>query len=212
MNEKALAAALEPLIDDLVALEKRVAELADPELVVARLASNEAFIGKLQGRDGAGIAAPQWEPGAVYREGAVVVANLGQHFVAKRDTASTTDDPEHWERIGSWGFRHRGTFDKDARYVDGDLYIQDWGTFCVVRGTPVLLAGRGALGKPGDRGPQGASGKDGRDGSTIIGAQATGFKLVLVQQDADGAIDHIEADFGPALTEAIEKAVLRLLA
>jgi hypothetical protein len=244
MNEKAIAAALEPLIDDLVRLERkldttiqRTAERldmmpltpgpqgapgkdADPDLVAQRLAANDAFIGKLLGRpgkdgapgaQGAGITAPQWEPGAVYREGAVVVANLGQHFVAKRDTASHTDDPDHWERIGSWGFRHRGAFDPDARYLDGDLYRKDMGTFCIVRGQPVLLAGRGAAGRPGDPRAQGAPGKDGRDGATIIGAQATGFELVLVQKNADGSLDELSADFGPALTEAIEKAVARFL-
>jgi hypothetical protein len=232
MIEKVIAAAVEPLVDDIVRLEKQVAALqltpgpqgapgqdADPDLVAQRLAANDAFVGKLlgapgrdgaNGADGAGIAAPQWEPGAVYREGSVVVANLGQHFVAKRDTASPTDDEAHWERIGSWGFRHRGAFDADARYLDGDLYVKDYGTFCVVRGTPVLLAGRGALGKPGERGPHGAPGRDGRDGGTIIGAQVQGFKLVLVQQDADGAIDHIEADFGPAIREVLRDALAEL--
>jgi hypothetical protein len=197
MIEKAIAAALEPLLDDQIATEKRVAEL---EKRVAELQL-------LSGPPGAGIDAPQWAKGAVYRKGTVVLANLGQHFVALQDTASPTDEPEHWARVGSGGFRHRGTFEKDAVYADGDLFMDNYGTFCMVHGVPVLLAGRGPAGKSGERGSQGLPGTNGRDGSTIIGAQAEGFTLVLVQQNGDGTTDHLEADFGPAFHEVL-KSVL----
>jgi hypothetical protein len=226
VNERAIAAAVEPLLDELLRLERRFDAMlplpgpkgdpgtsADPAVIAAALAANDAFIGKVRGAagrdgmDGAGINAPQWEADKVYREGSYVVANLGQHFMAKQDTASSTDDDTHWQRIGSWGFRHRGAFDKDASYRDGDLFVKDWGTFCLVRGTPVLLAGRGALGKAGDKGDKGDKGTDGKDGGTIVAAQVQGFKLVLVQQNADGSLDNLEADFGPAFRDVLRSAL-----
>jgi hypothetical protein len=187
MIEKTIVAALEPLAADIVAIEKRLDALQ-----------------LLPGPPGAGIDAPQWAKGAVYRKGTFVVANFGQHFVALKDTASPTDDAEHWARVGSGGFRHRGTFEKDAVYADGDLFMDNYGTFCMVHGVPVLLAGRGPAGKPGEKGLPGANG---RDGSTIIGAQVEGFKLVLVQQNGDGTTDHLEADFGPAYREVMKSAL-----
>lgn len=228
-HEKAIAAALEPLVDDLVALEKRVDRIAltpgpkgepgrdvDPLTIAQLLSGDRAFVERVKGAhgddgdnglDGAGIDAPRWAPG-VYRQGVIVTAHIGQHFVAVKDTASAPGDTPDWRRIGTGGFRHRGTFDKDATYVDGDLYFKDFGTFCVVNGAAVIFGSRGAKGERGEPGPRGASAKDGRDGATIVGAQMDGSKLVLVQQDADGAIDHIEADFGPAIREAVRDALM----
>jgi hypothetical protein len=227
-HEKAICAALEPILDDLLALEKRFDALslmpgpqgapgreADPLEVAKALAGDQAFVALTKGQDGAsgkdgndgaGMEAPQWQAGAVYRKGTVVVANIGQHFRALQDTASSPGEPDHWQRLGTGGFRHRGTFDKDATYAEGDLFVQDFGTFCIVNGTPMVLAGRGAAGRPGERGLPGQKGADGKDGSTIIGAQVTGFKLVLVQESASG-IDHIEADFGPAFKVALDEAL-----
>lgn len=218
-TEKAIAAALEPLVDDLLALERRfdafvpvpgpagdAGKDADPALVAKALANDAAFVESARGddggdgtdgNDGAGIDAPLWVPGAVYRKGAAVAANIGQHFRALQDTASATDDPAHWERIGCGGFRHRGAFDKDAAYVDGDLFANGFNTFVVVDGVQRLMAGRGPVGAKGDPGARGERGDAGRDGASIIAAQATGFKLVLVVQTADG-VENIEADFGDA--------------
>jgi hypothetical protein len=224
--EKVIAAAVEPLIDDVLALEKRVADLTltpgppgppgkDADILETALALQldgdfrEAVRGKAgeHGKDGAGIDAPVWIEGEVYRQGTTVIANLGQHFRALRDTATTTDDGAHWQRVGTYGFRHRGAYKADACYVEGDLFVKDFGTFCIVRGAPVLLAGRGAKGERGAPGARGDPGECGTDGATIIGAQVQGFKLVLVQQSAGGAIDHIEADFTPAFNELVREAV-----
>lgn len=232
--EKAIVAGIEPVMDGLVALEKRVEQLqlvpgpagapgkdADPAAVAQALAADGELTERVKGvpgvagkdgkdgADGAGIDAPQWEAGAVYRQGAVVTANIGQHFRALKDTASSPEEPEHWARIGTWGFRHRGAFKAEAAYADGDFYVKDFGTFVVIRGESVLFAPRGAKGERGDPGLRGAKGEDGRNGATIIGAQTQGFKLVLVQQDADGAIDHLEADFGPAFQVALDEALGR---
>jgi HK97 family phage portal protein len=62
-------------------------------------------------------------------------------------------------------------------------------------------------GEPPAAPAQGEKGAAGRDGATIIGAEVEGFKLVLVQKDADGAIDHLEADFGPAFQVALDEAL-----
>jgi len=235
-NEKAIAAALEPILDDLLALEKRVDGLrlqsgpkgdagndADPAAVARVLAADAGFVAQCRatdgvdgedgsdGNDGAGIDAPQWKAGEVYRNGTVVVAYIGQHYVATKDTAGVPGESDHWRRVGAGGFRHRGTFDKDAAYVDGDLFVKDWGTFCIVHGAPVMLAGRGAAGPKGEPGARGAPGANGRDGSTIIGAQVQGFNLVLVQQNADGSIDHLEADFAPAFRALVREAVSEML-
>jgi hypothetical protein len=211
-------------MDGLVALEKRVEALhltpgpqGDPgakgEVGEPGTPGVPGERGKdgVNGTDGAGIDAPQWVEGAVYRKDTVVVANLGQHFRALKDTASSPDDPDHWQRVGSGGFRHRGEFKADALYLEGDLFLKDFGTFLVTRAGNVVFAGRGSVGKTGEPGARGAPGRDGRDGGTIIGAQVDGFKLVLVQQDTDGAIDHIEADFGPAIREMVREELERLL-
>jgi hypothetical protein len=278
--EKAIVAGIEPVMDGLVALEKRVDQIqlvpgpagepgkdadpaavaqvlaadtqfterlkgatgapgvagepgepgqpgapgrdADPAAVAQALAADGAFTEKVKGvpgepgkdgtngTDGAGIAAPQWVEGAVYRQGTVVTANIGQYFVALKDTASSPDEPAHWQRLGSGGLRHRGEFDKDATYIDGDLFVKDFGTFAIVNGTPVILAGRGAAGRPGERGIPGPKGTDGKDGSTIIGAEVRDFKLVLVQE-SPGGIDHIEADFGPAHKNLARRMLHELL-
>lgn len=229
-HEKAIAAALGPILDDLLALEKRVEQIqlkpgpkgeagqdADAAAVAALLSEDEDFSERVKGEDGengsdgAGIDSPPYVAGAIYREGALVVAHIGQHFVAVKDTAAAPGDSEDWKRLGNGGFRHRGAFEKDAAYRDGDLYVNNFGTYCVVHGEAILLAGRGAIGKTGDPGPRGGPGRDGRAGATIVGAQVQGFKLVLVQQDADGAIDHIEADFTPAFQALVRETVAAML-
>jgi hypothetical protein len=160
------------------------------------------FPGK-DGKDGAGIDAATYKSGQIYREGSVVIAHIGQHFWAKADTYGQPGDDPAWERIGSWGMRHRGAFDKDVTYVDGDIYVKDFGSFVVINGDAVLLAGRGAKGERGAVGPEGAEGKRGVDGASIIGAETEGFKVVLVQQNSDGEVDHLEMDFEPAFKASI---------
>ena len=187
---------------------------ADPRDVAAALVDEHA--NELRGRpgaDGAGIDAPLWRSGAVYREGFVVSAHVGQLYRAARDTVGVPGESADWARIGVAGFRHRGTFDKDATYVDGDLYVKDFGTFVMINGVAVLFAHRGMKGERGEsvKGEPGTPGKHGRDGATITGAQARGFKLVLVVRAADGSIDHVEADFTSAFQEAIAIAVRELL-
>jgi hypothetical protein len=185
-GEKAIVAGVRPVMQGLVALEKRVEQMQlvpgpagapgkdpDPAAVAQILAADSGFTEQIKGApgvpgkdgkdgsDGAGMDAPQWKAGAVYREGTVVVANIGQYFRALKDTASSPDEPDHWQRVGAGGLRYRGAFKADAVYVDGDLFVKDFGTFCVIGGTPVLLAGRGSVGKTGEPGARGAPRSDG---------------------------------------------------
>jgi len=277
MIEKAIAAALEPVVDDLVRLERkldttiqRAAERldmlertpgpqgvpgtkgdpgergekgepgasttgekgdpgapgekgergepgrdADPDTITNALLANKEFVELTKGRDGkdgndgAGIDTPEWQAGAVYRKGVIVVAHIGQHFRALQDTASNVDDAEHWQRIGTSGFRYCGAFKADATYRDGDLVVRDYSTFCVVRGSLVLFSARGSVGQKGERGSQGERGKDGRDGALILTTEVKGFKLVILQESAKG-IQTFEADFGPAFRGVLKDALVQL--
>ena len=102
------------------------------------------------GADGLGTNTPLWSDG-VYREGAVVQHNFGQHFRALRDTAENPNS-EDWERIGSLGFRLAGAFKKDAEYSEGDLFVKDFGLFLYNKGEATCIAGRGPRGQRGEQG------------------------------------------------------------
>ncbi len=160
------------------------------------------------GEPGAGVDAPVFEPGQVYRAGAVVSCYLGQYFRALKDTASTPGGSDDWERIGTAGFRNRGVFDKSVEYQDGDFYVKDFGCFMVIGGEPRLWVGRGAKGEKGEAGDPGPAGLN---GSTIVGAEVSGFKAVLIEQHGDGSVDHIELDFGPAIRKELDAAKVELV-
>ena len=157
------------------------------------------------GAPGAGVETPPWEPG-VYREGSLVQHHFGQYFRAVKDTASGPDSSD-WERVGTSGFRLAGTFDKDAEYRDGDLYIKDFGLFLTQGGEAVCIAGRGPQGKAGKPGRDGKSiegpaGKDGKDGTTITSLEIKGTDLVAVLKGGDGSLDAVTVSLDPFLQTA----------
>jgi hypothetical protein len=131
------------------------------------------------GHDGAGIEAASWVPG-VYREGALVQAFIGQHWRALRDTAAAPgpDAPEDWARIGSAGFRLAPPWREGATYVEGDLYVRDFGLVLHAGGADTVVAGRGRAGRdgsPGERGAQGLPGQPGAPGEAGDTIEALAF-------------------------------------
>ena len=169
----------------------------------------ESIVGEKgeRGDDGTGIDVPMWAEG-VYREGAEVQHHFGQYFRALQDTAESPDNPEHWQRVGSSGFRLAGTFSKDAEYRDGDLYVKDFGLFLYADGKSTCIAGRGPEGKkgkqgaPGRAGSDGADGRDGKDGSVIDALELRGANLVAVFRNADGTLKDHSVSLEPFLETA----------
>lgn len=152
------------------------------------------------GHDGTGIDSPPWKPG-VYREGAPVQHHLGQYFRALRDTASEPPGDD-WQRVGSAGFRLVGGHAEGRQYLQGDLFVRDFGLFCWHAGEAHLWIGRGAKGEPGQRGlpgEPGARGKDGLDGALIETIEVRGSRMVLVQRRPGGGTNEILVDMVPLL-------------
>ncbi|MDM0079229.1 hypothetical protein QTI17_01360 [Variovorax sp. J31P179] len=116
-----------------------------------------------------------WQPG-VHRAGTRVQHHVGQHFRALKDTAAEPPGDD-WQRFGSGGFRIMGGFQEGRTYLDGDLFMRDFGTFLWHGGAAHLLAGRGAK---GDAGPRG------KDGSEVVGLKLAGSRIVLTLRDARG--------------------------
>jgi len=154
---------------------------------------------------GAGIDSPAWAPG-IHREGVLVQHHLGQHFRARKDTASEPPG-EDWERIGTAGFRLAGGFMEGRQYLEGDLFVRDYGLFVWSAGEAHLWAGRGAKGDPGPRGipgQNGAPGKAGDDGASIEAFEVRGSKVVIVQRTAGGEMRDFVVDLVPTLEATLE--------
>jgi hypothetical protein len=176
------------------------------------------------GADGLGLTATAYKAGDIYTEGAVVVAHLGQHYKAVKNTYSTPGDSSEWERIGLHGFRHCGPFDEGKAYAEGDIVIKNYGAFLFTRGAFEILCGRGMKGERGDVGVSGQAGpvgpagcdglpgKDGRDGSRILSADMKGCKALLTIEDAGGLVDVIELDFTQAVRSEAQELVQRAYA
>jgi len=236
--EKQLVHALEPIIDEVVAVNKRVDELASAQQksaigikAIEKTADDKLSIeldneqkfefdlpagadGKdgakgekgQDGLHGAGLEAKSWESG-VYREGSMVQHHIGQFFKALKDTADEPGESADWERIGNAGFRFAKTFDKEAAYQNGDLYIKDYGLFGVFNGEAKLIAGRGAKGDKGEKGIAGTNGKDGidgKDGAKVVAFEAKGFAAALVIEEVDGSLKTYSVDFAKAFDSEVE--------
>jgi hypothetical protein len=154
------------------------------------------------GRDGVGIDAPKWTSG-VYRENSLVQHHIGQFFRALRDTAA---EPPHadWERCGSAGFRLVGGFQEGRAYLDGDLFVREFGLFLWHSGEAHLWAGRGGKGDPGPRGLPGKDGvgrdgQDGAHGARIDHVELRGTTLVVLQRERDETLSETVVDFMPFL-------------
>jgi hypothetical protein len=164
-----------------------------------------------RGLDGAGLDAPLYAPGHVYREGALVQHNLGQFFRALRDTAADPNGLDFagspdWQRIGSAGFRLAPPFTEGRTYAEGDLFVKDFSLFGWSRGEAWLLASRGRPGDPGRKGEpgkDGAPGKDGRHGAAIEAVELRGLRFVVVVRQPDGTTDALSCDFEPLVDDML---------
>lgn len=159
------------------------------------------------GRDGAGIDAPKWAAG-VYRSGVVVQHHLGQYFRALKDTAGEPPGDD-WERVGSTGFRLTGGFSETRQYLDGDLFVREFGLFLWHGGEAHLWAGRGGKGDTGPRGERGmpgSNGRDGRDGTDIEAMEMRGGMLAVVTRDAAGVLRDHAVDLVPLMQSCLEVA------
>jgi hypothetical protein len=187
--ELAIAAAVDPVLDEFVRLERRLEE-------IAALPRPEPGA---PGPAGAGLEAPAWAPG-VYREGAIVTHYLGQYFKAGQDTAEEPGDSGHWVRLGFAGIRWRGALEEGMELRPGDQYIQESSLFLVDHtGQPRLINYRG------ERGPRGKEGYPGKAGAgledVIAGTDSLVFNL--------GDKGERELELRPILERLIEEIFLK---
>lgn len=167
------------------------------------------------GPAGAGIDSPVWRAGAVYREGVIVQAFMGQHWRALADTVEAPGPTaETWERVGCGGFRLAAPWREGQTYAEGDLYVRDFGLCLHTLGADQLVAGRGRAGRDGERGERGAEGPPGRPGLAgdaidSVSFDADSFVLTFSWRAGSGAIrtDHVElrSVFEAMLEEALER-------
>jgi hypothetical protein len=180
---------------------------ADPVAVADAIFERHADeLAGADGKDGAGITAPTFEAGAVYREQAIVTHHLGRYYRALRDTVAEPGDSEDWERVGTSGLRVRGGFDAEADYVAGDLFVKDYGLFLHDGNKATLVAGRGVKGDKGQKGDPGADGKPGApgaDGVGILAIEGKELSLAVVMTNGESAV----VDFGPAVESVVNDAV-----
>lgn len=217
---RAVGRSLKPILARLTALELKAPEPGPPGIPGEAGSDGEdgapgrdGIDGEpgAAGKDGVGIDAAAWKPG-IFREGVLVQHHIGQHFRALRDTAGEPPG-EDWQRMGSAGFRVTGGFSEAREYLDGDLFVRDFGLFLWHAGEAHLCAGRGGKGDPGQRGAagmDGKSGRDGRDGAVIEAFEIRGSNLVLVQRKPNGSLHDVAVDLLPAM-EALGESVLQIV-
>jgi hypothetical protein len=148
---------------------------ADPDFVLlTRGAPGEPGEVGERGPDGAGIHAKTWKAGDVHRAGEVVTAFCGQYFMAQKDTADTPGASDHWERIGTQGFRFVGIRpEDDASLKSGDLYIDGGSLFYFDGERARMWVQRGKTGPQGDKGRDGINGANGTDAPRVVAIEAT---------------------------------------
>lgn len=103
-----------------------------------------------------------WYPG-IHREGTRVTHNMGDQFIALKDT-STEPDIGHadWALV-TRGQRYRGVFVEGFEYSDGDIVAKDGASWLYAQGRLRLQAMRGEKGSRGEPGPRGQPGANGMD-------------------------------------------------
>jgi hypothetical protein len=170
----------------------------------------------LDGRDGLGLEAPRYVARAVYREGALVQAGLGQLWRAQRDTVEAPSPvAADWARVGSFGFRFAGTWDEATQYAAGDLVVKDYGLFlCPGPDEPlVLVAARGRAGRdgaPGRDGEPGAPGAPGRDAAQLEAVELNGTDLVTTWREGTQPLRLERCSLEPLLEAMAEVIVARV--
>jgi len=177
-----IAAALDPVEVALAALARKVADLPAPR----------------DGHDGIGIDAPAWSL-KFHAAGEVVSHFHGQVFRALVDTGEEPGDSEHWQRLGTAGYRWRGERTEGMKLTVGDLYAVPDGTVYQVdhKGASITLIRRGRDGDPGEPGKPGDKGADG------IGADATIWEPRVYREGA--VVTHFLGQFFRALVDTVEE-------
>ena len=159
MREDDLIKSVEPIIDEITELNKRIdnvktikGDKGDGGEQGEKGAQGE------QGETGIGFNTKEWTKG-IYRKDQIVQHFIGQQFKALKDTDK---EPSHedWERIGTNGFRWTGIKSDKTKYKDGDLFIDSGTTFLMVDGKAKMFAQRG---KNAVNGKHGKDGKNGRE-------------------------------------------------
>ena len=155
MREDDLIKSVEPIIDEIAELNKRIDN-------VKTIKGDKGDGGEKgesgekgeTGETGIGVNTKQWSKG-IYRKDQIIQHFIGQQFKALKDTDKEPSNGEDWERIGTNGFRWTGVKSDKAKYEDGDLFIDSGTTFLMVDGKAKMFA---------QRGKNAVDGKDGVDG------------------------------------------------
>jgi hypothetical protein len=227
-QEKAIAAAVEPIIEDQVELRAAVEQLrkkfdepvkfeVDPDEIAAALMLKADLVAALKGAPGKdgenGTPGAPGFPGKDGRDGYGIDAPRWEPGIYRKDSVvthglgcvsvalcDTTQEPEgdHWKRIGSGGFRWMGAKHAEAVYRDGDLYIDDGSTFLWFGEKGSLFARRG---RDGRNGKNGQNGRDGMDAPSMIDAHFLDECKTLALVMSNGQV--IECPLPPLLYEAV---------
>ena len=187
MREDDLIKSVEPIIDEITALNKKI----DNVKTIKGDKGDEGEKGEQgaqgeTGQEGIGVNTKEWTKG-IYREGQIVQHFIGQQFKALKDTDKEPSNGEDWERIGTNGFRWTGVKSDKTKYEDGDLFIDSGTTFLMVDGKAKMFA---------QRGKNGVNGKDGVDGKAArefvhVKWHSKGISFVyddgeIIEADVDG--------------------------
>ena len=187
MRESDLIKSVEPIIDEITELNKRIdnvktikGDKGDGGEQGEKGAQGE------QGETGIGFNTKEWTKG-IYRKDQIVQHFIGQQFKALKDTDKEPSNGEDWERIGTNGFRWTGVKSDKTKYEDGDLFIDSGTTFLMVDGKAKMFA---------QRGKNAVDGKDGVDGKAArefvhVKWHSKGISFVyddgeIVEADVDG--------------------------
>ena len=187
MRENDLIKSVEPIIDEITELNKRIdnvktikGDKGDGGEQGEKGAQGE------QGETGIGVNTKEWTKG-IYRKDQIVQHFIGQQFKALKDTDKEPSHGEDWERIGTNGFRWTGVKSDKTKYEDGDLFIDSGTTFLMVDGKAKMFA---------QRGKNAVDGKDGVDGKAArefvhVKWHSKGISFVyddgeIIEADVDG--------------------------
>lgn len=228
--EKAVAAAVAPLLRRIEELEKRQPEKGEK--------GDSGTMGErgesgTNGRDGIGLASA-----LINREGGLVVTTtdgqvrelgivIGRDGVDGKDGNSGRDgtdgtpgergekgDPGSDGRDGKDAreVTPKGLYDPEAEYRSLDVVMLSGSAFVAKRDEPgecpgegwMLLAQRGKRGDRGERGERGLPGKDGKDGPQPVAFKLEPDTMQLMMVLDSG--DVLEADFSPVVEAVIQAA------
>lgn len=159
------------------------------------------------GNDGAGLHAEIWKQGAVHRKGDIVTAFCGQFFEAKQDTADAPGS-DHWERIGTHGFRFVGIKPDGDTLKQGDLYIDGGSQFYFDGERARMWVQRGKTGPQGEKGSDGINGAPGAPAPRIVAIQAHAKGLTVALDNGeifDADIEGLQAFAAAEIAKQVDE-------